>query len=506
MTDTEIEAAPVAQAEWRRLSPLMLAVHPVQEVVRLLPALIGLLFLGSSGGHGQLWSLIGLGLAVTLGLVRWATTTYSVTPDEVRVRRGLLRRQVLSVPRDRIRSVDLTSHILQRALGLSRVVVGTGRSDDKHDGLTLDALSTTDAARLREELLHQRRPVLERQQEDVPAAPETEIARLHPSWVRFGPFTLAGLATVGVLFAIFGQIVNEANLRFYEAGVFRSVVDELTAAGWITAVLEVLLAAVVVVALLSTIGYVVAFGGFRLSRHREGTLHVKRGLITTRSITIDESRVRGVEISETLLLRIVRGSRLTAITTGLRAGRGAESGGSLLLPPAPLAEAQRVAAEVIGDTRAATAALTGHGPRAALRRYTRAVGIAAAVVVVFLGLWLAGAVPVWTWQVALVLLPLAVLLAADRARNLGHALTGRFLVVGQGSVVRRRQVLATDGVIGLVLRESFFQRRAGLATLTVTTAAGQQHYEALDMPLQEAVELADVTLPGHLTPFLRPSV
>jgi putative membrane protein len=268
----------------------------------------------------------------------------------------------------------------------------------------------------------------------------------------------------------------------------------------------VLLAAVVVVALLSTIGYVIAFGGFRLSRHREGTLHVKRGLITTRSITIDESRIRGVEISETLLLRLARGARLSAVTTGLRAGRAAESGGSLLLPPAPLAEAQRVAADVIGSPTPATAALTGHGRRAAMRRYTRAVGVATAVVVVLLALWLVGAVPVWTWQAALVLLPVAALLAADRARNLGHALTGRFLVVSQGSVVRRRQVLATDGVIGLVLRESFFQRRAGLATLTVTTAAGQQYYEALDMPLPQAVELADVTLPGHLTPFLRPSV
>ena len=68
--------------------------------------------------------------------------------------------------------------------------------------------------------------------------------------------------------------------------------------------------------------------------------------------------------------------------------------------------------------------------------------------------------------------------------------------------MRRRSVLACDGIIGWNLRRSFFQRRVGLATLTATTAAGTQRYAVPDVPDGEALRLADAALPGLLTPFL----
>ena len=64
------------------------------------------------------------------------------------------------------------------------------------------------------------------------------------------------------------------------------------------------------------------------------------------------------------------------------------------------------------------------------------------------------------------------------------------------------QRLADEGVIGWTIRESFFQRRRGLATLTATTAAGRQYYEGVDMDVAAAVRLADEVHPGLLTPFL----
>jgi putative membrane protein len=75
-------------------------------------------------------------------------------------------------------------------------------------------------------------------------------------------------------------------------------------------------------------------------------------------------------------------------------------------------------------------------------------------------------------------------------------------VTRAGSLVRRRSMLACDGIIGWNLRQSFFQRRAGLATLVATTAAGRQGYAVLDIPLEEAVRLADRALPDLLAPLL----
>jgi putative membrane protein len=113
--------------------------------------------------------------------------------------------------------------------------------------------------------------------------------------------------------------------------------------------------------------------------------------------------------------------------------------------------------------------------------------------------------PGWMWEASLLLLPIAALLARDRYRSLGHALVGGWLVTRQGSLVRRRCALSSDGIVGWNLHQSLFQRRAGLATLTATTAAGRQRYEVSDVDLLEAVRLADRTVPDLLTPFLVPA-
>jgi putative membrane protein len=110
--------------------------------------------------------------------------------------------------------------------------------------------------------------------------------------------------------------------------------------------------------------------------------------------------------------------------------------------------------------------------------------------------------PVWAWILALVPLPVAAALAYDRVRSLGHAVTATALVSRAGSVVRRRSMLAREGIIGVNLRRSFFQRRAGLVTLTATTAAGDQAYAVLDVTPDEAVRVAEAAAPGLLAPFL----
>ncbi len=511
----EPPAEPSAE-NWRRLSVRMLAVHPVMEVIRAIPALVGILIVGfTQGGTGQLWGLIGVVVVVGLGLVRWATTTYRVTEHQVQVRRGLLRRETVTVPRDRVRSVDLTAHFMHRLLGLQRLSIGTGQQDQRKGDLRLDALSTEDAHRLRAELLHQRRPDGAPVPTAVPGAVpgalvaprETELARLRPEWFRYAPFSLYGLVTIFIAVGLTFRILSEARLSPDQVGPVRRAVDQVSHAPVGLAVVEVLIAALVVIAVFSTLGYLLAFWNFRLSRTDTGTLHISRGLITTRAITIEERRLRGVELSEPALLRLVRGARLVAITTGVRAGAGAERGGSLLCPPAPRATVVELAAELTTPPNPLLAPLIRHGRRASRRRFTRAL-VPVAILIGLLAAadrWLGW--PAYLWQDALILLPLAVILAALRAGSLGHTLVdnvgaGQTLVARQGAVNRRHIALEGAGIVGWTIRQSYFQRRAGLATLSATTAGGRQHYDVLDVPGGSAVRLADRMTPDLLTPFL----
>lgn len=489
----------IEDGTWRRLHPRMLLIHPIVEVGRALPALAGIFLAGHAGGNDYT-GIAATGAVALASLARWFTTRLRITADAVQLRHGLLRRRTVATARDRIRTVDVTAHPLHRLLGLARVVIGTGTNDRKGEGrLVLDGLTRADAARLRDELLHRQAAPTARV---VEAGATTELARLDTRWIRYAPFTLSGVVTGLVLWGLFWRVQGESGVDLSRSGPLRAIGDALRALPTACAVLVVVAGAVLFVTVTSLAGYVLAFWGFRLLRHAGGTLQVTRGLLTTRATSIERRRLVGVTLSEPLPLRAAGAARCTAVATGLRVGRGAERGGEVLLPPAPRVAAVAVATAVLDGTPATTAALRRHGPAARRRRLVRALSGGAVLGAGAVAGWAFGG-PLWVLVLGGCLLAAAAPLGADRYRNLGHAVVDGFLVTAGGSLVRRRTVLRDAAVIGWTVRSSWFQRRAGVVTLTATTAAGRQGYPVRDVPEADALALAEAVTPGLLAEFRR---
>ena len=57
-------------------------------------------------------------------------------------------------------------------------------------------------------------------------------------------------------------------------------------------------------------------------------------------------------------------------------------------------------------------------------------------------------------------------------------------------------------MIGWNLRSTWFQRRAGLTMLVATTAGGSQSVTAIDVPEDEALDVARAAVPGLVDQFL----
>ncbi len=480
---------------WQRLDRRMLLVHPVREVVRFLPVVVGVVAFGSasSGGLAMRWELLGVLVPVALGVLRWLTTSYRVHEGRVELRRGLLQRHLLAARLDRVRTVDTTASLVQRVLDLATVRIGTGASEQDLD---LDGLRAGHARELRAQLLRESaaaptpqepgaEPGTEPGAEPAPAPPSHPVLRLDPAWSRYAPLTSTGLAIAGAMLAALTQLP----LRL-DAG-------DLAVAGVAVAAL-VLLVLVVAVSLLAVGGYLVTNWGLTLT-HEHGSWHLRRGLTTTRETSVDDARLAGVSLAQPVNLRLAGAARLTSIVTGL-AGEGQTQ--MELVPPAPRRVVEGVAGLVLGDPAPASAPLRAHGPAAVRRRWVRAMvpalalALLAAVLVARtdLGAWL---------LVVTVLAPLAgALLALDRSRTLGHALMGGRLVARSGSLTCRRDVLGVEHVIGWNLQDSWFQRRAGLTTLVATTAGGRQQVVVPDVPEERALEVAATASPALLAQFL----
>jgi putative membrane protein len=242
--------------------------------------------------------------------------------------------------------------------------------------------------------------------------------------------------------------------------------------------------------LLSVVRSLVTFGNLVLSR-RDDQLHLEHGLLRVREQTFDMRRLRGGTLREPLLVRMFGGARLDAVMTGVDGSGEA----SLLLPPCPVATARGVLTELIGRPDAVSGDLHRHGPVAIRRRWTRAMTIPALFGVALAGSAAVAPVPPMAWAAFGVVTVAAAFLAADRSRALGHRVGDGWLVARAGSVDRRRDCIAAAGIVGWTVRQTYFQRRAGVATLVAATAAGVKAYRVLDVPADLAWSVAATASP-----------
>ncbi|MET9105673.1 PH domain-containing protein [Streptomyces zhihengii] len=494
------------EGEWRRLDRrtvlarclVMLGVAGSAG----LPALLGLLG-GRPFWQALAWVLAGAAVLVggvtAADGIRVHRTGYRLGPERVELRSGLLLVKRRSLPRERIRSVDLTANVLLRLLGLVQVRIGTGEQTGSGEStLLLDAVSRAEAERLRGELLA--RPAAGAPRADG----DGTIASLDPAWIAYAPVSFVAPLLGG---AAAGAVMQVSEWFGAQAEVIEWIGDRFAETPLVWAIL-VMAGTALVAGAVGALGlWVEMWWNYRLEREHGGTLRIRRGLLTSRSTSIEERRLRGIDLVEPLGVRLFGAARLDAVATGLvKETENEHTDRKTLLPVAPRTVVDRVAAQVLREPAAPTdpSLLTGH-PRAARGRRVRwalATALAPAAVLAVLGALLT---PVLLWialACAAVAVPVAVALALDAYRNLGHGISGAYLLTRSGTVRRSTVALQRTGVIGWTVRRSLFQRRAGLLTLTATTAAGAGAYHVHDADACEALAFAADAVPGLLEPFL----
>ncbi len=243
------------------------------------------------------------------------------------------------------------------------------------------------------------------------AATEDEVLlRFDPRWVRYAPLTTSGTVIAAAIFAALGQFANGiANRLSDDTWVVRYVEDNP-----VTTAVAAVVAFLVLGAVFAVLGYLVQNWGFTLARDVRGrTFHVRRGLLTTRETSLEVPRVRGLEVGEPLGLRLLGAARLGAVVTGVSKK---ESGTTLLVPAAPRGIIDTTGSSTIGTSEPLHLALQAHGPRARRRRYTRALAVAALLPLLVLLVAVSTSLPLWTVLPALLSLPVAAAIAADRYR------------------------------------------------------------------------------------------
>lgn len=487
------EMVPPLLAE-RRLDWRVLLVHTVtfRQARAILSSAGPLALIVALQGRLGSVGLIGIAVVATLAslafsALRWWRFSYQIDAQRLLVRQGLVSRSERAVPLDRIRGVDVEAAPLHRLFRIAVLRVDAAAGTGGNDEAVLDAVSAAEAERLRGLLLVQRvtgrLPMAEAVDPEPEVTTERVFARLDPRWLLYAPLVGSYLA---VPLAIGGTLLRDVEGLPIPAGL-RDLVEIPDRAGAGRVALSVL-GALAVVAVGALVAGAVANWGFLLAS-RGSNLVAERGLLTRRTVSLEIDRIRGYVLSQGLGIRLVRAARLTALVTGL----GDQNRRGQLLPLGPLRVAEQVAAAAV---RRFDTPLLAHPPAALRRRLLRAVGPPALVAVALLLLDL----PVAATVAGLVAVA-GVPLGFDRFRALGHAADPAALAVRSGSLLRRRVVLEQRALVGWRVRQSWFQRRAGLLTLTACVGAGEGGYDVLDCGTAQGLELIAAVSPSWAAPL-----
>lgn len=464
----------------RRLHPWSIAFslgHAVR--VLLLPALVALV-----SRNETVWAIVGgavAGPTIGVAFARYLTLRWTLGPDELHVRKGILFRSRRHIPYARIQDVEVLQGVLHRCLGVAEVRLQTASGAEPE--AVLRVLGLPDVEALRAAV----RPRATAGADDArapappePPAVEVLVARIPLEWlVGLGLVLHRGLAVVAGAFAL-----------LWEADLVEPIVERLPLGGWLgdlsasaggafLAGVLLLTGGVIVFALLSVLWSIVRFGGYRLER-AAGLLHVRSGLLTRVQATVPHLRIQSLTIEETWMHRLLGAATISVRTAGGTA-EAEDPVGQLrrrFVPILPAARVPQLVAALLPGVdieRPAWRPLGVGAPRRARRRALLLLlgpaGLALGGALAAVG---GSALPVGL----AILAPLAVgvaVCATAAAQRTRWALLPWGFAFRRGVLNRRTTLLPADRIQTVRTVESPFDRRCRHATLALDAAGGPPH-------------------------------
>ena len=484
----------------RRLSPLSV---PYRVLQRGGGFAIAIAFVARGGsdipGVGPAGPIVLFAIAgaAALALIGYETAyvrrfTYDLGGDTLDIESGVVSRRSREIPLRRIQNVDISRNVVQRLLGIAVVSFETAGGGETEARLRF--VSFEEAKRLQSALGRLKRAAEEddaagdedadgpdpatpgagdrptRRRPDVP--PVTELFALDRTELALVGALSIDFRVPGVLFLIVSTVGSTVVPTYLRAtsGV------ALVLAGAVVLVGVALLSWVVGAA-----AAVAQYYDFRLVRSGD-ELQYERGLLQRYDGSIPFDKIQTLTVADNPLKRYFDYATLYIETAGYAPGSGGSSRGSEAA--VPLAERDRVL-DLIEELEPVGEVTFRRPPKRARRRYlVRYLLVVGVLTGIAYSADLLVPLPVPPWSPA-VLAPLAIWFAHATWRHRGVWLGDHHVVTRNGVLRRRTKIVPYYRIQTVIDSRTVFQRRLGLATVTVDTAGslslGGQDAAAVDV-------------------------
>ncbi len=473
----------MAEPVFHRLHPLSILIEAVRVVGRMALAIVFLVISLMTGSKSDMTEVFATGLGmvvVVFAVFRYLTFRYAIQDGNLHIKSGLIVRQNRTIPLDRIQNINLTRTWVHRILGLVDVEIETA-SGAKAEA-SLSAVTDEQAHVLKARLSGQAPRIVSH----VLEARRANV--VYRASVK--ELILAG-ATENRLLAIIASIVG---LQFVFQGMIERIAEQKQ---WMTLMKSPAMIAAVAVGMLlvgwivSIVTTLVKYYNFELILE-DGKLRRQYGLINHIENVVPIRRVQVIRVKQTLLQRLFKVSKVYVETAGAYGEAKDPSAGtaSSLITPILAVNRFPMMSELVYPKASLTDVSWKQVSRWTVWRHTRSIIAIALILGVasyfFIKLW---ALAVFGGFVSLAFLS-----------GLIYYRTGRFadhndvIVARRGLVGRQTWYVPCDKVQCVGVSQSPIQRRLGLMTVSISTAAQNLHSDSIaieDLLVQDALDLAN---------------
>lgn len=419
--------------------------------------------------------LVGAGIAFPIRIAQYWYYRYGLRADALVIESGIFNKRKREIDRSHIQHVDLRQTALQRVLGITRLQMVTAGSEEAE--ATLAYVSVAEGARL-QALLEQ--PTAGHVPNTVAAAQDTPhlrddrfTGRRSPSRKRLlqGAIFQFSLVYVGIAITLF---------QFWEPDVNRQVVFieqlsnqaggtiESSRSGWYN-VFPLVIAPVLLGWLSGALLYLLQFVRFELEPHAD-RLVIRQGLITRQSMTVARKRIQALQLTSGPLLQWFDLLALRVRTAGFSVEHLRPR---IIFPVATRREVARLVQELVGTL-----------PRAPRNRVSP-VHIRRSFIRLTLTLSSLGVTVAMLTEMPWYMIVVAPFIAAAWAISSYYrrywSLGPKHLMVRQGVWGWTEWIVPLTHLQSVSIQRSFFQRRLGVATLSIDLA-GQDGGDPVTMP------------------------
>lgn len=477
----------------KRLHPFTLLYRLVVALPNAALPIVFVLYSGNTGEWAYIFISLFLGFFILPGiLLNYFYFDYTITEQEVVIRSGILSKKERHIKIDRIQNITITQNFLHKLMRIAKVQLETA-GDATTEG-NLDSVSIADSERIREIIRnHQHEKsttIINEDGEKVVGKLEEEEENVIFSmsfWdtikygaVRFRPIVLVASAWIFSMVSQFNPNWTEELEVILESG-YKEYIKQLD----IFMLVVYIVAGVFLVLLFSWIIDILltvnTYHKFKLVSER-GKLLTSQGLFSSQKGAIPLKKLQMMVIKSNPITRKLNFYRLDLQTAGFGGGDGTKAKSETAIPFARLSQVK----EIINKIRNVELpeVFTKVSPktirRAVVKYLVFSIPVGFALYFTFESFW-----------ILLILIPIIGFAAFIRYQYRGYHVENNQIIVKQGFWFQKISIIPIEKIQTLHKRSSYFQRRLGLATVEIDTAATVYGNDAsiIDIDIDIATEI-----------------